>query len=81
MVLSTDAENHVVARQADFHHHMIAGHLFQQFMRVVFIHDVHAVPDALGFRFFNCKPDVAAKSFVSHEARRQLARVEGQMNF
>src|SRR5215472_7459518 len=80
MIFTADAENEVIAGQADFDHDVIARHFFQQFVRIVFVHDIHAVADAFGLRFFDRKANVTAEAFVGNEPWRQFASVQSEMN-
>ena len=80
MIFSADAEDLVVTGEADFHQDAFARHFFQQLVRTIFVHHVDAVSDALGLGFFDGEANVATEAFVGHEAGRQFARVQGQVN-
>ena len=58
MILSADAKNHVVARQADFDHDVLGRHFVQQFVWMVFVHYVYAMPDTFGVSGSNGECDV-----------------------
>src|ERR1051325_9622304 len=45
MSRTRDAEDQIVARQTDLHHHIAASHFFQEFEGIGLVHDVDAVSD------------------------------------
>src|SRR5664279_2831740 len=48
MLWSANAEYDVVAGEADFYHHIAAGHLLQKLGWATFVHHVNAMSDAFG---------------------------------
>src|SRR5258708_20968916 len=73
MIFAGHAEDHVIACQADFHHHVIRGHLFQNRVRLIFVHDVHTVTNSLGLSLLDRQPNVAAQTLIRNEPSRNLA--------
>src|SRR5664279_3499577 len=53
MLWSAHAENDVVAGEADFHHHVAAGHLLQKLEWATLVHHVNAMSDAFGLTHFD----------------------------
>ena len=80
MIFSNDAENQIVAAEADLDHDVLRGHFFQQFVRAIFVHDVNAVADAFRRRLFDCQANVAAQPFIGNEAGRDLSRMQADVN-
>ena len=80
MLLAADSKDDVVAGEIDFDHHVPGGHFFQQLVRLIFVHHVHAVADAFGVRLFDGEANVAAEAFVRDETGRNLAGVKADVN-
>ena len=76
MVRAFDAENSFVGAEVDLHHHVLPRHLLQQRRGVVLVHHVHAVADALGVPQLHGLANVEAQALGRHQARRQLAGVQ-----
>ena len=76
MLFAADAENDVVAGEVDFDQHALVRHVLQQLVRTVFVHDVHAMADAVGSGLLHRKPDMAAQAFRRHQPRRELAGMQ-----
>ena len=56
-----DAEDDVVRGEVDLDHDVAVGHLFQQRLRIVLVHDVDAVADAFGVAEVDGFADVEAR--------------------
>ena len=76
MIHAADAEDYIVAGEADFQHDMFCSHLLQESVRLILVHDVDAVADAFGVSDFHGQADVAAEAFVGNEPRRKLPGVQ-----
>lgn len=81
MVLAGDAENVRVAGEVDLDQHVLRGHVLQELVRAVLIDDVHAMSDAIGFGLVYREAHMAAQSLRRHEARRQFAGMQADVNF
>ena len=64
VIVAADAEDEVVAGERDFDHDVIFRHRVHQLVRILLVHDVHAVADAFGVAEFDGPVDVAAETFV-----------------
>jgi len=76
MIFSAHTENHVIAGQTNFHHHVVRGHLLQERVRFILVHDVDTMADALRLRLLDGQANVATQALVRNNARRNLARVQ-----
>src|SRR6266851_3901814 len=79
MIFSAYAKNHVIACQTDFHHHVIRGHLLQERVRFILVHDVDTVTNAFRLRLLDSQANVAAQALVGNKARREFASMQGHM--
>ena len=77
MIRSLHAQNAFVGAEVDLDHHVLRGQLLQQRRRVVLIHDIDAVADALGVAQFNRLADVEAQALGRNEARAPVRRRAG----
>ena len=80
MPVAADAENHVVAGEVDLDQHALVGHGLQQLVRLVFVHHVDAVTDAIGSGLLDGKADVAAQALRRHQPRRKFAGMQADAN-
>ena len=80
MIFAADAENHVVAGEVDFDHHVLRGHFLQQIVGAIFVHDVDAVADALGVGLFDGEANVAAEALGRNQAGGELAGVQADVD-
>ena len=62
MILPADAQDRIVAGQADFHQHVALGHLMKKIERVVFMHYGDSVPNAFGVALLDRLADVKVAS-------------------
>ncbi len=58
MVVALDAEDDIVGGKVDFDHDVFGGELLEKLVRVILIHDVDTVADALGVAEIHCLTDV-----------------------
>src|SRR5215813_7263510 len=81
MIFAADAEDHVIAGQIDLYHHVFSCHLFQQFVRTIFVHYVHAVANALRVCLLDGQTNMTTKSAWEHQSGRKFPCVETDMDF
>ena len=80
MVGTLDAKNSLIRAQVDLHHHMHLRQLFHQPLRVVLIHHVHPVPNALRMSPLHRLADMEPKPLRRHQPRSQLSGMKGDGN-
>jgi hypothetical protein len=71
-----DAEDDIVRGEVDFYHDVPVGHLLQEPVRSVLIHDVGTVADALGVAEIDGLADVEAETFGRDKAGREFSCVK-----
>ena len=76
MILAFDAKDHVVAGEVDLDHHTLGRHVIHQLVWPIVLHDIDAMPDAIGPGDFDGEPHVAAETLRRHEARRKFSRMQ-----
>ena len=61
-VLAFDPKNDLIAGEIGFDQNALVGHVLQQVVGPVLVHQVDAVTDAVGQRLFHGEPDMAAQA-------------------
>ncbi len=72
MLRSLDAKDSFVRTKVDLDHHVLLRHLLEQCLRIVLVHHVDAVADALRVPVLDSLTDVEAKPFRRNEPRGQF---------
>ena len=73
-MMAGDAEDDVVGGEVDLDHDVAVGHLFEQRLRVVLVHDVDAVADAFGVAEVDGLADVEAEGRRVGPGRERVRR-------
>src|SRR6185436_8828636 len=76
MLLLLYAEDQVVAGQANLNHHITPDELLQQAVRVIFVHDVNAMANALGVAFGYRVADMKSQPFGWDHSGSEFTRVQ-----
>src|SRR5664279_803769 len=78
---AANAEDEIVAGEIDFDEDVAGGHLLEELVGMVLVHDVHSMADALGVAFVNGGTDMEGESVRGNEAGSELASMQADVDF
>src|ERR1051326_7565878 len=80
MMIAGDVENYIIAGEADFDQNIFPGHHAQESLRIMFLHYVHAVTNALRMALFYRRADMK-QLFRRDKILREFSRMQRDVDF
>src|SRR3984885_8817241 len=75
-----DTKDDIVRCEVDLDHNVTIGHLFQESVGLILVHDVDPVADALRMAEIDCLTNMKTQTSRWDEARGNLSGVQADMN-